>query len=71
MSKQILNHTAGLRRTIKVATRAGHTNATIDRIGVPSVGRDGRCWSMVYGTTSAGPIAFAAVNDGRPAWMST
>lgn len=71
MAKMILNHTAGLHRTIKVATRAGNTDATIDRIGAPSVGKDGRMYSMVYATTKYGPVAFAAVNDGPPAWVNT
>lgn len=70
MSKTILNHTAGLHRTIKVKTRAGNTDATINRIGAPSIGRDGRMYSMVYATTKNGPVAFACVNDGPPAWMS-
>lgn len=69
MSKMIPNHTAGLRRTITVATPAGRVTATITRIGPASMGKDGRYWSMVYGTTDRGPIAFASVNDGPPAWM--
>ena len=71
MPKMIQNRTSTLKRTIPIRSdKGGTTTATIERIGTASMGRDGRYWSMVYATTLGGaPVAFAAVNDGAPAWM--
>lgn len=70
MSNLIRNNTSSLRRSINIRSpKGGTTTGQIDRVGPASVGRDGRMWSMVYGTTLGGsPFAFAAVNDGPPKW---